>query len=179
MNKLTRKKTPAPLSLTREEVLEKILHSYERYYDIKKEEVEAPFAAEAVFHVHDDGYFLIKAAKISAQENHEYVYFAVTEDLTEESLRSLDEQAWERGLAQVVPGPDHRSSDITLIILADRIREQATEEIRRIKHYRSYRYRLQGWSSYRLIALELSTGQIIHNRLGESLEKLIRNIVFA
>lgn len=164
--------------MERAEALEKILRSYQRYYDIRTEGVEPPFAAEAVFHSHDDSYFLIKAARISSQESHEYVYFATEPVLDLERLNELDAAAWERGVAQAAPGPDHRSSDVALVILADRITPEAEKEIRRKKHYRSYRFRLQGWSSYRLIALELATGGITYNRLGESLKKTVRNIWF-
>lgn len=159
------------------EALEKLLRSYQTYYDIKTEDVEPPFAAEAVFHTHADNYFLIKSATISSEESHEYVYFAAEADLDLCRLEELDAAAWERGISQVVPCRDHRSSDVTLVILADRIRPEAFKEIRRKKHYKSYRYRLQGWSSYRLIALELSTGKLTYNRLGESLKKLVRNIL--
>lgn len=162
--------------MDQKEALERLLRSYQRYYDIRTEGVEPPFAAEAVFHSHDDSYFLIKAARISSQESHEYVYFAAESLLDRDRFNELDAAAWERGISQVVPYPDHRSSDVTLVILADRIEPDVCREIRRRKHYKSYQFRLQGWSSYRLIALELSTGKITHNRLGESLKKLIRNI---
>lgn len=158
------------------EALAKLLRSYERYYNIKTKEVEPPFAAEAVFHTHEDSYFLLKEARISSQESHEYVYFATESELDRARLDELDRAAWERGIAQVVPGPDHRSSDVTLVILADRIHPEAFQEIRSRKHYKSYQFRLQGWSSYRLIALELSTGKLAYNRLGESLKKLVSNI---
>ena len=58
------------------EILEKLLRSYSVYYDIQRENVTEPFAAEANFHTHDEQYFLVRSATISEAESNEYVYFA-------------------------------------------------------------------------------------------------------
>lgn len=162
--------------MERTEALEKLLRSFVRYYNVKTEDVEEPFAAEAEFFSDEQQYFLIKAAKISESSSREFVYFATPRELTYPLLKTLDETAWERGLSQVNPGPGHRNSDVTLIILADRIEKDAFDAVKKLKHYKSYTYRLHGWSNYRLVALELSTGRIVHNRQGETLKKLVGNI---
>ena len=66
---------------------------------------------------------------------------------------------------------------ITLIILADRITEGAMKEVSKIKRYKNYRLTLEGWSHYRLVALELSSGRAAYNRQGQSLKKLVSNII--
>lgn len=156
--------------------LEQLLRSFEAYYNVKREGVEAPFDAEAEFHSHDEQYFLMRSARIGEADSKEYVYFKVMEHLDEETLMNLDAAAWERGLAKVVPHAEHRNSDVTLFVLADHITEEAFQKVSRLRHYKSYRFSLQGWSQYRLVALELSTGRIAHNRQGQGLAKLVRNI---
>ena len=49
--------------------------------------------------------------------------------------------------------------------------------VKKTHRYQSYRHMLHGWSDYRLVALELSTGQLTYNRKGQSLRKLFRNIL--
>ncbi|MBQ9827809.1 MAG: hypothetical protein IJM62_03915, partial [Lachnospiraceae bacterium] len=67
--------------MDRQEALDKILLSYKGYYDINTETPAAPFAAEAIFSLHDEKYFLVKSAKLSEADIKEYVYFASVDRL--------------------------------------------------------------------------------------------------
>lgn len=162
--------------MTTEEALESLLRSYRQYYNIKTEDAAAPFAAEAAFHSHDEQYVLMRRAKISEAEAHEYVFFATAGSLSLEEAKKLDERAWEEGLSRVKPHYDHRSSDVVLIILAEQISQEAKQYIRSAKRYKSYRFTLQGWSHYSVVALETSTGELSCNKRGRDLRKLFRNI---
>ena len=158
------------------DVLGVLLKSYQRYYNVQTEDVEAPFAAEAVFHSHDEGYFLSKRAKLSESEDHEYVFFATAEALEERDVQELERCAWERGLNRVHPSASHRSTHIVLVMLAERISPEAKRCIQTMRHSRNYRFLLHGWSGFRTIALETSSGALTWNRRGRDLEKLFRNI---
>ena len=157
----------------RKEALDKLLLSYQRYYDLKTEDVEGPFAAQAEFHTHGEHYFLFRSAKLSSEDCHEYVFFASVPVLDSALFEELDREAWERGISRVDPNPDHRCSDVTLVILADSIETDVQTLIRKSKHYQSYKNRLWGWSSYRLAALDTTSGKIVYNQLGKSLKKLV------
>ena len=158
------------------DVLNTLLKSYRGYYDIRTEDVEAPFAAEAAFHTHDEQFFLVKSAKLSEAESNEYVFFYTGESLDLSQARKLDQCAWERGLSRVKPGPNHRNTDVTLVLLAERITPDAADFLKKSKHYQSYRFTFHGWSGYRAVALETSTGTLFHNKQGKDLKKLFRNI---
>ena len=162
--------------MTASEALEKLLRSYVQYYDIIREDVTPPFAAEAVFHSHDAQYVLIKSAQISEAECHEYVFFAAEESVDLATAQQLDETAWTTGLGRVKPYSSHRNSDVTLVIIADHIAPEVMAAIKKFKHYQSYRFGFHGWSNYRVIALETSSGTLAYNRLGQHLKKLFRNI---
>ena len=60
-------------TLTPGEALERVLRSYQTYYNIKTEAVEPPFAAEAIFGSHNEQYFLIKKAKVADIDTNETV----------------------------------------------------------------------------------------------------------
>ena len=153
-----------------------LLKSYQRYYNVATEGVEPPFAAEAAFHTHDEQYFLVKSAKLSEAESNEYVFFHTGESLDLSQAQALDRCAWERGLSRTKPGPNHRNTDVTLIILAERIAPDAAEFLKKSKHYQSYRFTFHGWNSYRAVALETSSGTLSYNKQGKDLKKLFRNI---
>lgn len=159
------------------EALEKLLRSYEQYYDIRREDVTAPFAAECAFHSHQQQYFLSRRATISESESHEYVFFGTSERLTLPEAQRMDRAAWETGTGRVDPHPNHRSTDVSLVVLAASIDPEAAAFLKKLRRYKSYGHMLRGWSGYRVIALELSTGRLTCNRLGRDLKKLLRNIV--
>lgn len=162
--------------MNRDEILEKLFNSFQIYYSVERENIDPPFVAEAQFHTHDEQFFLVKSAVISEAESQEYVYFASEERLDLETLLLMDQEAWNRGISNVKPHASHRNTDVALIILADKITDEAFLQIPKLRHYRSYRLGFQGWSNYRLVAIELSTGRAAYNRLGRSFKKLVRNI---
>ena len=162
--------------MTPTEALDLILRSYVRYYDVIREGAEAPFAAEARFHSHGETYVLVKSARISEADSHEYVYFAAEDALDGERAAALEQAAWEKGLAHVKPHNAHRNSDVTLVILAGSMTPEAKLAVKKSRHSKSYKHSLQGWSNYRAIALETSSGELVYNRLGKDLKKLFRNI---
>lgn len=162
--------------MTPNEALEKLLPSFMRYYNIKKEEITEPFDAEAEFFTHDEAYFLMKSAKLSESDSKEFVFFKAIEHLDVVTLKELDETAWNTGMSRVNITPIHHSTDVALIIIAQTMDADAVKLIKKLSHFKSYYFNLRGWSRYRLIALETSTGKVTHNHLGAELKKLIRNI---
>lgn len=163
--------------MTVNEMMDKLLRSFQVYYNVKREDVAPPFMAEAEFHTHDEQFFLVRSAVLAEAESREYIYFAIQAYLDEEALENLDQVAWTRGLERVKPHKDHRNTDITLFIVAEKISEEAFRKIPKLCHYKSYHFGLQGWSHYRLVAIEQSSGRAVYNRFGRSYKKLIRNII--
>lgn len=123
---------------------------------------------------HNEQYFLIKKAKVADIDTNETVYFATEESLSKDRLLELDSIAWERGTANVQPSSNHRNSDVVLIILTGHAEEYALTQVKKCKHYQSYLWGFHGWSNYRLIVAELSSGRIVHNRHGQILKKLVK-----
>ena len=162
--------------MTAREALPSLLKSFIRYYDIKDEGVEPPFAAEAEFHSHEEQFFLVKQAKLAEAESKEFVFFAVSEHLTLDEAKMLDETAWGRGLSRVFPHNGHRSSDVVLIVLADQVDADAAAYLKKCKRYESYKRTLHGWSHYRVIVREMSTGKVTFNRMGRTLKKVLSKI---
>ena len=162
--------------MTAREALPALLKSFIRYYDIKEEGVQPPFAAEAEFHSHEEQFFLVKQAKLSEAESKEFVFFAVSEHLTLDELKMLDEAAWQTGMSRVFPHDGHRNSDVVLVILADKVDKEAAAFIKKLKRYESYRRTLHGWSHYRVIVRDMSTDKVTFNRMGRTLKNVLSKI---
>ena len=162
--------------MTAREALPALLKSFIRYYDIKEECVQPPFAAEAEFHSHEEQFFLVKQAKLSEAESKEFVFFAVSEHLTLDELKMQDEAAWQTGMSRVFPHDGHRNSDVVLIILADKVDADAAALIKKLKRYESYKRTLHGWSHYRVIVRDMSTGKVTFNRMGRTLKNVLSKI---
>lgn len=163
--------------MNKQEALDLSLKSYSRYFNIKTEDIEAPFSAEAEFVSHNEQYWLVKAAKLADVDSNEFVFFALVDTLTKERLTELDKIAWERGLSRVTPSSSHRNTDVTLVIIADNIEEDAFLAVKKLKHYKSYKMSLWGWSNYKAIAMELSLKRLTTNRQGQALKKIFNNII--
>lgn len=160
-----------------EGVIDKLLLSFERYYNVKKDSVETPFFAEAEFNSHSEQYFLVKQAKLAEADSFEYVYFCKTDELGCMLLRQLCQTAWDKGLAKVVPQSGHRNSDVSIIILSEKIQDDAFKLAKKINFYKSYKFGFWGFSRFKLIAAELSTGALAYNRFGSDYKKILNNIL--
>lgn len=154
------------------EKLQKILKSYQRYYNVITENVPAPFTAYGEFLSHSEQYFLVKEAKITEINSNEYVYFYTTDSITLEKIQELSQFAWNNGLEKVKPDFFHRNSDITLIIISDNIAEDVLKQCKKIKFSKSYAFSLKGWSNFRLAVYCTKTNRTSSNRLGRDLRKL-------
>ena len=62
-------------------------------------------------------------------------------------------------------------------MIADRIDEDAVAFIKKTKHSKNYRMARYGYSNFRLVAVELSTGTAYFNRQARILMKLVGNIL--
>ena len=163
--------------MTANEALERVLLSYKRYYDINRDTPLEPFAAEAEFHSVEKGYFLLKKAVTSESETNEYIFFYEGDTLSADDVEILGRKAWDEGMSRVEPSGSHRNSDVTVILLADHIEEGAAEAVKNLRYYRSYKFRFNGWSDFRIVAVEASSGKVIYNRRGSELKKVFRKVV--
>lgn len=153
--------------------LQAILRSYREYYAVRQDGALPLFVAEAEFHAHGEQYYLVRAAKIADIDSNEYVFFAQENELDLPRLQFLQEAAWNEGLSRVHPQPGHRNSDVTLIIIAGAVQHGAARAVRKLSRYKSYRLSFWGWSHFRLLVCDLSSGKVLANRMGSGLRRTV------
>ena len=163
------------MEMTQQERLEKLLNAYSHHYDIARDvTVEGgTFPATAFFFLRDENYLISKKHVLSAVENHEYVYFYLTEHLTAEELKKQIDLSKKAGMGHIKPSKEHMSSFVTLVILADTIDPEAKTLIKKTRFRKNYRLALHGWMEYHIAAMEISTQSFLSNPAGKEARKLL------
>ena len=163
--------------MDRHEALDRIVASFYRYYDVNTTDPIEPFHVEAVYRGMDQQYMLVKKAKVFEIENYEYVFFYKTDRLTKDLYEELEEKAWADGMKRTHPHSNHRSSDVTLVIVADSLDPDCEAVVKKASKHVSYKFGFHGYSTLRLVVCDLSRGNVLSNRRGSDLKKTVTNIL--
>jgi hypothetical protein len=163
------------MEMTLQDRLERLLNAYSHYYDIARNvEVEGgSYPATAFYYLRDENYLLTKKHVLSALENHEYVYFYLTEHLDADTLRHQIELSRQAGMSHIKPHKEHMSSMVTLVILADTIDPEAKTLIKKTRFRKNFRLALHGWMEYHIAAMECSTQSFLSNPAGKEARKTL------
>ena len=156
--------------------LDAILPLFSHYYDVVTP-VASPFDARADFKSHNEQYVLVKAAHIADIDSNEHIFFKQCGELTENELLRYHETAWEQGQSMITPYYGHKNTDISLMILAEGISDEASGRVPRLRHSAVYKLGLYGYSNYRLVVVDTKSGHIYCNRNGRTLKSVVKNIV--
>lgn len=153
--------------------LDKLLNVYSHSYDIYRDvEVDGgSFDAEAVYYLRDENYLISRKHVLSAVEQHEYLYFFLTDHLDEQTLLQRIEMSKQAGLKQVKPHKDHMFSNVGLVILANTISPEAKKRIKKTRFRKNYALTFHGWTEYQLAAMETSTNCFLSNPAGKEARK--------
>ena len=162
------------MEMTLKDRLDVLLNAYTRYYSNIKTDVETPegvFSATADFFVRDENYAFSKKIVISAFEQYEYAYFQMVDHLDEAAARDLLDRTLKAGMARIKPHKEHKSSYVTLVILANTITPEAKKLIQKTRFQKNFRLSLHGWMEYHIAAMECSTQSFLSNPGGKGARK--------
>ncbi|MBQ6999903.1 MAG: hypothetical protein IJN67_02495 [Oscillospiraceae bacterium] len=163
------------MEISLQERLNKLLDAYSHQYDIDRDvEVEGfVYPATATYYLRDENYLISKQHVLSAVEQHEYLYFYLTDHLTAEDLQSQIDLSKRAGLGKVKPHKDHMFSNVGLIVLANTISPEARKLIQKTRFRKNYKLSLYGWTEYQLAAMEASTNCFFSNPAGKGAKKIM------
>ena len=123
------------IEMTKEECLERLLNAYSHHYDIVRDvTVEGgSYPAEAIFFLRDENYLISRKHVLNAVENHEYVYFYLTDHLDAETLRQQIEVSRAAGMTNIKPDKEKSVQKIdgivaSIMALGEWMTAQAAEE---------------------------------------------------
>lgn len=163
------------MEITLQQRLDKLLDAYSHQYDIERN-VEASgfcYPATATYYLRDENYLISRQHVLSAVEQHEYLYFYLTDHLTVNALQTQIELSRQAGLSRVKPHKDHMFSNVGLVILANTIEPEAQRLIRRTRFRKNYRLTFHGWTEYQLAAMEVSTNRFFSNPAGKGAKQIL------
>lgn len=91
------------------------------------------FPATATCFLRDENYLISKKHVLSAVENYDHTCFYVTDHPDAATLRQQIDLTMQVGMARVKPRREYMSSDVSLVILADTIDEEAKKLIKKTR----------------------------------------------
>lgn len=158
------------------DLVERIMESYSVYYDVHRI-TDGDLVARMDFHFRGEQYMLTRRVNLWSEEDHEYVYLFSGESLDHDGLEDAVSRSLEDGRSRIVPGPDHRRSTITTLLVYGSVDEAAAKRIKRHSHHESYRLMLDGWMDHRVVAVDLGSDRILHGRRARDAVPTIRRIL--
>jgi len=163
------------MELALQERLTKLLNAYSQICDIYQDGQEecASFPAAAFYYLRDENYLISKKHVLNAVEQHEYLYFYLTDHLDAETLTEQIELSKKAGLSRVRPHKDHMFSNVGLVILANTIAPEAQKIIKKTRFRKNYRLSFYGWTEYQLAAMETSTNRFFSNPAGKGARNIM------
>lgn len=158
-------------------VLNRILAAHEAYFDVRRDYEYSGriFDGYAEFHSHGQKYVLVKRATLWEVDTHEYAFFCAIPRLDLPWLREATAFMETEALRKVDPKPNHMSSAITLVVVADRADDDAWRELARTRFRKSFSWGIRGWSDLRLAAADLSRNRATANGAAKPLIETVRS----
>ncbi len=164
--------------MTREELLKKVLNSYEGYYDIERfEEVETGLIAKCTFFVHSEKYVLLKKAKLWSADSNEHVYVYTFPKLTKELYEQCRDEAYEKGMALIDPKPGHMYTYITTLFICDESDMDAIKALNRCRLHKNFQFSLLGWMDFHTALVCVNDERIHTNGSGRDNAKFLKRII--
>lgn len=156
-------------------MLERLLVAHEAWFDVARDYRFAgrTFAGYGEFHSHGEQYVLVKRAKLWEVDTHEYLFLHMEERLDARTLTELVSFMKEEALGKVRPRPNHMSSYLSLVVIADAVDDDARRAVRRTRFRKNFKLGLQGWTDLRLAVVDLSRNDVVANAAGKELVRTL------
>ena len=161
------------MEIALDQLLNKLLDAYSHVYDIDRNVCveDTVYPAMATYYLRDENYLVSKQHVLSAVEQHEYLYFLLTDHLSADDLQKHIDRTKAAGLALVHPHKEHMFSNVGLVVLANTIDPEAKKLVKRTHFRKNYMLSLHGWTEYQLAAMETSTNCFFSNPAGKEARK--------
>jgi hypothetical protein len=159
-------------------ILERLLNSYNAWYDVRPGDLGSGLPLEALCEHRSkkEKFVLSKKAKLWGIEVNELIYLFSVPKLEKAKAEECVSFSIEDALPRVKPHNEHMYTFITTIFLADETGEDTLKFIQRRKFTKSYKFGFHGSSPLKTAALDIEKEKIVSNNMGRDLRKQIKNI---
>lgn len=167
------------LTSDKDNILDKILKSYEVYYDVEKHQDDLlPLVAKCEFHVHNEKYVLSKKAQLWSSDANEYVYIFKLDTLTEDIFNKCKDYAYEEGMKLIDPKPGHMYSYITTIFICDNCDKKTENIMKKCKIMKNFKFSFHGWMDFHIACINTSENKIYSNKSGKVTSKFLEELFY-
>ncbi len=167
------------MSITRQEAIDKLLRSYETYFNITRfEEKDLPLTARCDFFEHSQKYVLSRKAELWSANSEEFLYLFQMPNLTVTLFEQCKNQAIEDGMRRMHVGPGHMYTFITAVFVCEACDKEALKALKKSHLYKSFKFSLHGWMDYHNAIVTCSTNEIKSNYAGKSTAKILKRVLF-
>ena len=169
----------------RVDLLNRVLAAHEAYYDIRRDYLfeGKRFPAFAEFHTYGEKYVLTKRAKLWEVNTHDFMFFEMVDELDETHLLDAVNFMTTKAIRKVDPSPNHMSSALTLVIIANQCTNEAFKQAKSTRFRKSFYLGFRGWTDLRLAVVDLSREsgkEVVTNAAGKQLkDALVSNLALA
>lgn len=155
-----------------QDLLESLFKAHEVYYDVTRDYEFAGrrFPGYAEFHTHGEKFVLSKKAKLWEVDAHEFLFFDYVASLSRAYLDEAASFIIREAMAKVKPEPDHMTSYLSLVIVADSVDEDVPKRVRSLRFRKNFRLGLRGWADLRLAVIDLSYDNVYTNGQGKEIK---------
>lgn len=104
------------------------------------------------------------------------MFFECVDELDEAQLAEKISFMQEKALRKVDAGPNHMSSALSLVIIANRTTEAARKLAKKTRFHKEYRFGFRGWTDLRLAVVDLSLPtdkSVVANNAGKQLKEAL------
>ena len=113
------------------------------------------------------------ASEIARQLGGHHRLMHLPDHLDEQGAKDLLDRTLEAGMARIRPHKEHKSSYVSLVILADTITPEAKQLIKKTRFQKNFWLSLHGWMEYHIAAMECSTQSYFSNSGGKIARKTL------
>ncbi len=156
-------------------LLRRLLDAHEGYYDVVRgyEFAGRAFPGYAEFHSHGEKYVLSKKAKLWEVDAHEYLFFDTAPCVDRAYLEELIAFMTGPVLGKVEPKPDHMTSYLSAVVIADCTDGAVPQLVRRARFRKNFMLGLRGWADLRLAVIDLQEYNVYTNGQGKQMRGVL------
>lgn len=163
-----------------DEILERLLEAHAASFDIERNAVFAgrQFAGHARFHSQAERYVLTRRAKLWGVNVFEHILFLQADHLTLPLLQQLVTFMRTDALDEVELVPDHMTTYLSLMIIANEADSDAMHKVRNVRFRKDFALGFKGWADLRLCVVDLATNEVTSNAMGACLAETVQANLF-
>lgn len=156
--------------IERSRFIDVLKDAYSAYYNLVEDvETELPLAFRADYKDRDEQFFLVKSAKIWANEKNEYAYIFSAPRFDAALVKACADYALADGLPRVRPHKEHQCTNIKVVLVSDEAGEEAEKAVKKLRFSQNYKLGLWGYTNLLAGIVDMQSKKTVTNFAGHEL----------